>query len=776
MSGFEAQFGRWVIRFRWPIIIITLLLVGLAASGARFLVFKNDARIYFSKENPQLQALEALENTFSRDDNVLYIVAPKNGDVFSGDTLEAIAALTEEAWKTPYSTRVDSITNFQNARAEGDELIVADLVGNPDQLSKTDLARIRATALGEPLLVNRLISPSGHVSAISVLVTKPGKDLNETSEITGFSRELAAKIKQQYPQVEIYLTGGILIDNAFGEASRDDMQTLVPIMYLTLILIMGLALRSISGTLATLFIIAASMATAMGLAGWLGIQLSPSSVNAPTIILTLAVADSIHILVSMFNLMGRGKSKHEAIVESMRINLQPVLITSLTTAVGFLSMNYSDAPPFRDLGNIVAIGVAAAFIYSVLFLPAVMSLLPVRIGASFSEQCHSCNWLADLATKHYRKVFWLSILVIAGISAGAARIQLNDDFIKYFDDRYDFRRATDFAEQNLTGFHVIEYTLNAGGSGNINDPEFLHRVEAFANWYRVQPHVVHVFTLTDTIKRLNKNLHYDDEAYYRIPEDRELAAQYLLLYEMSLPFGLDLNNQINVDKSAIRMVVRLRDMTTAGLRAMDEKAQAWLQQNAPASMYDLGTGMSIMFSHISSRNIESMLGASFGALVIISVMLIIALKSFKIGLLSLAPNLTPALMAFGLWGFLVGQVGLVVSILAALTLGIVVDDTIHFLSKYLRARREHGASPEVAIRYAFNTVGTAMWMTTLILVAGFSILTFSGFELNADMGLMTSITIIIALVLDFIFLPALILMFDKDSGPPPASEVDSNSA
>jgi predicted RND superfamily exporter protein len=757
MEWIEKNFGKLVITWRWWIILATVLAVAAAGYGARFLSFDNDIRMYFSKENPQLQALEALENTYAKDENILFTLAPQSQNVFSRESLAAVAELTDACWHIPYSTRVDSITNFQAIRAAGDELIVEDLVAEPDTLKDRDIERIRDTARSEPLLVNRLLSADGRVTAVNVLVTRPGTSQLEPDEVAAFARRLAADFTRKHPTIDLYLTGGIIIDAAFGEAARDDMATLVPIMYGVLFVIMGLALRSLVGTLATFCVIAFSMITALGLAGWLGIALSPSSVNAPTIILTLSVADSIHILITIFQQMGEGKSKHLAIAESLRINLQPVFVTSITTAIGFLSMNFSDAPPFHDLGNIVAMGVTAAWVYSILFLPALIAVLPLHARNRTVSGSGSCRWLADYVIRYRRTLFWGLAIMIAVLTAGTFRIELNDDFVKYFDQRYAFRRATDFTERHLTGFNVIEYSLAAGEPGGINEPDFLVIVDRFAAWYRRQPKIAHVYTLTDTIKRLNQKMHDDNKTFYRIPAQRELAAQYLLLYEMALPFGLDLNKEINVDRSAIRIVVRMKEASTGELRAMDSRARDWLRRNAPPSMFSEGSGLSMMFAHISERNIKSMLGASFGALVLISVIMIFALRSLKLGLLSLIPNLAPAFMAFGIWGLTVGQVGLVISILAALTLGIVVDDTVHFMSKYLRARREYQMESADAVRYSYNTVGTAMWVTSAVLVAGFLVLAFSGFEINSDMGLMTALTIMLALLLDFVLLPILLM-------------------
>ncbi|MBU0485697.1 MAG: MMPL family transporter [Proteobacteria bacterium] len=763
MGKFELLFGHWVVKKRWWIILASLIIVGSTASGGRYLSFVNDSRVYFSKENPQLQALEALENTYSKNENVLFVLAPKDGNVFTRETLAIIEELTEAAWQIPYSSRVDSLTNFQHTRAEDDDLLVENLVRNAKTLSEAQLQKIKRIALSEPLLVNRQISARGHVTGINVNILKPGKSMDEVREVTDYVGRLADDVRQRYPDLDLYVSGGVIIDHAFEQASKRDMSTLVPAMYGVLLIIMGLALRSVTGTLVTFLIIAISMFTGLGLAGWLGIALTPASANAPTIILTLAVADSIHLLISMFQQMRQGQSKFAAIAESLRINLQPVFLTSITTAIGFLTMNFSDAPPFRDLGNIVAMGVMAALLYSVFLLPALMAVLPVRVKQQIEQdEPRYIDRFAEYVIRRRTILFWAILFTFIVLAGGISQIKLNDDFIKYFDQSYAFRRATDFTEENLTGFNIIEYSLEAGEAGGINNPAYLSKVEEFVNWYKAQPNVVHVNAITEIIKRLNKNMHGDDQNFYRIPEERELAAQYLLLYEMSLPFGLDLNDQINVDKSATRMTVTLKNVSAVDIRAMDEQARGWLADNAPASMFSYGSGLSIMFAHISKRNIESMLGASILALVLISAILVLALRSVKLGLVSLVPNLTPAIMALGIWGITVGEVGLPVSVLIAMTLGIVVDDTVHFISKYQRARQEHQMGPADAVRYSFHTVGSALFITTLILVAGFAILSFSGFKVNADMGAMTVLTLLIALAMDFLFLPIILMKVEGE--------------
>jgi len=760
MQRIENWIGDTVVRYRWFLIFAFLFLAILSASGMRLLVFSNNSRMFFSKENPQLQALEALERTYTKVENVLYIIAPKSGNIFERKTLAAIEFLTQEAWKLPFSSRIDSLSNFQHTKASEDDLVVADLISNAESLSDEEIAEKKEIALDQPLLVNSLIDKKASVTAININIIKPDDGSYDIKKVNAAALQLKQIMEDKYPSLDIYLTGGVMIDAAFGEAPAKDMRTLVPIMFALLLFLIIISLRSILATTGTLLVIIFSTMTGLGLAGWMGILLTPASANAPVIILTLAVADSIHILVTIFHQMRQGTHKHKAIKESLRINLQPVLITSLSTAIGFLTMNFSDAPPFRDLGNIVAMGVMAALIYSVFFMPALMAVLPLRIKHNEPEKHKILTALAEFVIKYRNPVFWSMIAMIVITSSGISKIYLNDEFIKYFDHSYAFRIASDFSAEHLAGLEIIDWDLNSGEEGGINEPEYLKAVDDFANWFRKQPEVRHVYSITEIMKRLNQNMHGDDPAWYRLPEERNLAAQYLLLYEMNLPFGLDLNNRINVDKSSTRMTVSTPNIGTAGVLGLEKRGREWLQLHSP-KLATSGSGLSIIFAYISKRNIRSMLKGSIVALVFISLIMILALRDLKLGLLSLAPNLFPAFMAFGVWGFFVGQVGLAVSVMIAMTLGIVVDDTVHFLAKYQRARKEHGLNPEDSIRYAFKTVGTAIWMTTLALVGGFGVLSFSGFQINSHMGAMTTITIIFAIILDFFFLPTLLLKLES---------------
>jgi len=771
------RYATWVVANKWLVLIFSVLVTLALASGGRFLSFTNDYRVFFSKENPQLIAFEQTQDAYTKSDNVLIMIEPKDGDVFTPATLAAIMDLTERAWQVPNSIRVDSLTNYQHMVAEEDDLIVADLVEDVESVTADDLERFRAAALDQPTIVKKLLSPDSSATGVNITMEMP-QELNdeelaalspekraahnpmkELEETVAFTRAMIKDVQETYPEIKFTTTGLVMMNQAFSEASIKDMSTIIPLAFGVIIVGILILIASPIAMVGTVLVVFMSIMAAMGLAGMIGIKLTPPSASAPTLILTLAVADCVHFLVTFYHNLRRGMEKSAAVIESLRINFTPILLTSITTAIGFLSMNFSDAPPFRDLGNITAIGVVYAFFLAVTFLPAFAAIMPAKAKVRDANKGTIMDGFANFVIKQRRPLFWVMGVIMIGLAVLTPKNDLNDIFVHYFDRTVPFRVATDDVTDKLSGLYLIDFSLDSKEEGGVSNPNFLKEVEKFETYLAALPEVQHISAITETMRRLNRSMHGDDQSYYVLPDSRELSAQYLLLYEMSLPYGLDLNNQINFDKSTTRLTATLETVSTKDMLRIEREAFEWMEANTP-TIASLATGPTVMFSHIGMRNIISMLSGTAIALVLISLILVFALKSIKFGALSLIPNLAPALMAFGAWGLLVGEVGLAVSVVVAMTLGIVVDDTIHFLSKYLRARRERGMNAEDAIRYAFNTVGVALTVTTIVLVAGFLVIAQSNFKVNAEMGLLTAITIAIALIVDFLFLPALLLLVD----------------
>ncbi|MDF4664087.1 MMPL family transporter [Vibrio parahaemolyticus] len=753
--------GKIPTKYSLLVLLATIFLIIVATIGGKNLYFRGDYDIFFDGTNKQLLAFDEIQTTFAKTDNLAIVIAPEDGDIFTPQTLSLIQKITVDAWQVPYSSRVDSIANYQHTEAFEDDLLVEDLLYSEYELTPERISKVKSIALSEPVLKSALVSEQGDVTVVNITVQLPEMDKTaEVEEVVSSINAMIDRYQRAYPDVTFHKAGIIAMNHAFMTAAQDDSSTLVPTMLVVILVFLTIMLRSILSVIATLIVIIGSVMATMGISGWAGMFLSTATVNVPTLIMTLAVADCVHVIATMRQSMKNGFTKVQSIERSIALNFVPILITSVTTAIGFLMMNMSDSPVLRDFGNLSALGVMVACFLSVTMLPALLKLLPIHVKMETSQdQKHVMDRLGDFVVSQRRALLPLSVAVIVVCASLIPLNKVNDESVEYFGQRNEFRQAADFMEERISGMTNISIAIKTNESQGIAAPDFLNTIGEFSSWLRDQPETDHVATLADVYKRLNKNMHGDDEAYYSLPQARELAAQYLLLYEMSLPYGLDLNNQINVDKSSIKMVLTVANLGSVELVDLENRIYQWFAEHAPQHQV-VASSPSLMFAHIGETNMASMLSTLPITLVLISALLIFALRSVRLGLISLMPNIAPAVIGFGLWALISGEINLGLSVVVTLTLGIVVDDAVHFLSKYQRARRE-GQTAEQAVRYAFHTVGRALWITTVVLVAGFSVLAMSSFRLNADMGQLSAIVIFIALVVDFLFLPTLLMLFDK---------------
>ncbi|MEE2732372.1 MAG: MMPL family transporter [Pseudomonadota bacterium] len=730
---------------------LPLILVLLLGAGLTRLSFNVDYRVFFDADNPQLAAFNHLQDNFSASEKLLLVYTPSSADVFTATSLRTLQAATAELWKTPYSTRVDSLTNFQRTIAAGDDLFVDNLVPDDSTFDPAQLADVKHFALHEPMLVNRLIAPGGHVTGLLVTINKPGHSPKEAAAIVAHGHEVEDLIKRLDPGARVDLTGMIMMSNTFSESARADMSTLLPLMLLLVVVGLRYFLQSWKATFGIVLVILLSAVGGMGAGGWMGIQLSSPSAISPMIILTIAVAHSVHMANSFLRLQWQQVSP-DNVNQAIRDNIKPMLIAGITTLVGFITMNFSDVPPYHDLGNIVAVGVTLATLLSLTFLPAFLHLSNAKPRKELLVNRWIIPSLLRLVTQH-------SVTTLLVVGGGAVALSLfignstlNDQFVDYFDERTPFRIATDYTDEHLTGIYSVEYAVSRKGSTSAVDPLLLAELDEFEAWLLQQPEVRHVASISDTFKLINQNMNGGDRAHYRLPASPELSAQYLLMYEMSLPFGLDVSDRLSMDRRATRVVITLHNISSQDMLTLETRINQHIKTVFP-QWETLSSSPMLMFSHIGQKNIKSMIIGVLTALLLISVALAVVLGSFRLGLLSLLPNLVPIVSVFGLWGLLVGELGLSMALVGGMCLGVVVDDTVHFLNRYQLERRR-GADGKVALEQVLYHSGAPIIITSVLLAAGFLLLGGSSFKLNSDMGNATGLIILMALLFDLLALPA----------------------
>ena len=448
---------------------------------------------------------------------------------------------------------------------------------------------------------------------------------NNAIRVARHVRAMRDSYQEAYGEFDIYVGGSTSMNATLAEGIASDLASLLPLSYIVIFGGLMLLLRSFMGTLAIGLMVTACLAGTFGFFGFVAPVLTPVSGFAPSVLLSIMVADSVHILSSFFQAYRNDSDKLAAIRTSLHINLLPVTITSATTFIGFLCLNFSDSPPYRALGNMIASGVVLAWLFSLTVLPALIYYFPLRKKPPVKTGEALLNSLAGLINRYWHVLLAGFLLLTLLLLLFIPNNRISDNWVEYFDDSFEIRRLVNLIDGHLSGVNFLEYVLTSKREGGINNLEYLEQLEAFAQWYEQQELVVRANRYTDILKDLNQAMHEDDPAWHRLPESRELAAQYLLFYEFSLPHGLGTDNIMNMDKTSTRMTVGINVTGTDKMLELDERAQAWLKQNAPAIEAASATGLGMIFAHIADRNIDSLLLGTAVALILISLLLIAVL-------------------------------------------------------------------------------------------------------------------------------------------------------
>ncbi len=759
--SWAARWAQLVTEHRLLVSLAGCALAMLMFAGMSRLGFNTDYKVFFAADNPQLQAFEDINKTFSKNETVFFTVYVPNDTIFRPENLQLIAYLTAEAWQIPHSARVDSITNYQHTTSSNDELLVTDLVPAPKALTPAEVERVRAIALGEPELRNKLIAADGRASGVSVTLQLPEGDAFAPMQAVIYAEKLVERVRSEYPKVQIALTGLVPVSAAYPRAAQADTQTLLPIMIGIVFVVLLVQLRSLATTLLSLVIVVLSSAAAFGAAGWFGILLTSPAVMAPLVILAIAIAECVHIIMATGQAQLHTPSQLAAVSIAIKKTFWPVVLTSVTDVVGFLGLNFASSPPYRDFGNIAALGAMIALVLSLTVLPAALTVLPRRWGAKppprFLDRIDR-SLTRSIALRGGALAVGLIVVTVAVVPF-ATRLQINDHIIEYFDKDNPIRRDSELTLAHLTGIYDVEFKVASGVDDGIADPDYLQRLDRFTQWLRQQPEVVAVGSFSDTMKSMNRSLHADDQAFYRIPASSQEAAQILLLYEYSLPYGRNLNDRIDVRKSATRVVATLGRLTTAQVIALKERGESWLHSNgfAPDSK---GAGMAVMFSYLSHHNIESMLSGTTYTLLLIAAVLWLRFRRIGTTTVAVGVNMIPLAVSFGIWGAAVSFVNTAASMACAVAFGLIVDGTIHLASVY-EDHRSQGLSPDEAMRSTLGEVVSPIIAANIALLAGFLLLTMSEFRMNSDLGLLTALMIFIGLLYNLIVLPAFLLLLDR---------------
>lgn len=734
-------------------LLLGLALVAALVPGMGGLRPNFTYRGFFYPTDPLLTAFDAFERQFGNDDSVILVVHSPDG-IFDESSAAHIVEVTEALWRVPEVIRVDSISNYNWVHADGDELIVEPFIPKDEPLTPELLTTRRGVALDHEVIPKYLLSEDAKTAMIFATV-KPGLDAPPNApEIVGGVRDLVKKMGKD--DHDYYISGGPAVTLGFQEASEADL-SLNGAVLIMVILTLGVLLRSIIGIILSLVVVFLSIFAGFGFGGYLGVEITNITVILPQILIAIGVADAVHILVTFLRSLSRGVPRKDAAEFALLKNFMPTVVTSITTAAGFVTFASADLKPIVGLGIMASFGTLVAWLLSYLVLGSLIFLIPIRRKVLTEERQASSDDRArsftDLLVR-YRTLILVgygAVCILALVLAGQNSV--NSDPMKYFRKAFPVRVAMDFIEANIGGARGVELAIDSGTDEGVKDPAFLTKVEAFQAWVETLPAVTRTISIIDILKMTNRSLHGDDQSQFVLPQNREAVGQELFLYQMSLPQGMNINDRITIKNDAMRMTVL---WTLASSSEVVDQIREIEAKGREMGLTVSATGKNRIWQSMNGYVVRAFITSLTLALVLISGILIIFFRSWRIGLIAMIPNAVPLIIGGGVL-FLIGKtLDVGVALVTAVCLGIAVDDTIHVLSNFVRLEREGKSSYEAVVEILTGT-GPALVTTSIILVTSFGTLAFGTFVPNIYFGVMTAIILTVALVTDLTFLPAMLL-------------------
>jgi predicted RND superfamily exporter protein len=797
-SAFDG-WARFVVRHRWWIAGAMLLVTAGLGSQVAHLRVDNSEQAFLHEDDTERMRYDRFREIFDREDRIAVVL--HGSDVFDLGFLERLRALhraIEE--EVPFVEEVTSLVNARNTRGEEDRLIVEDLLERWPT-TPAELEALRSRVMTHPLYAGQLISKSGEYTMISVKpFTYSTLQDSEAEIIAGFdssgpgaeatpeylseeeSRQLVLAMRSVVERFEadnfqIYLTGGPVFEDGLNGSLQRDVAIFLPLSLVVIVGLLGALFRRVSGVLIPLTVVIGALVSSMGLMAVLDIPFSITLNILPPFLLVVGVADSVHVLVIFYQRLAAGDVSEDAIAAALRHAGVPVVMTSLTTAAGLSSFRVAALAPIAQLGVIAPAGVLLAMLYSLLLLPALLAIFPIRARAARGHEAQARRLgsglaaLGDFAARHSVPVLVVTAALLGIAADGVSRVRFAHDALRWFPEDDPMRVASELVDRELGGASGLEVVVDSGSPGGLRNPELLGRIDRamrFVETLEVGGRPVDkALSLVDIVKETHQALNENQPAYYAIPDDPALLAQELLLFENSDSDDLD-----DFTDGSLRLArISVRTAWVDAMRYPDFVAQARAgMEGALGNEASIElTGGAVLFTRVFRAVILTMARSYVFALLVITPMLVLLVGDWRRGLAAMVPNLVPIYLVLAVMGWADIPLDASTLLIGGILLGLVVDDTIHFMHRFNRYFDETG-DPRLAVRQTLTTTGTALLYTTLIISMGFAVFWAAYLNNTFWFGLLASLSAVLAFLADIILGPALMMRVCRRRGTDPTTE------
>ncbi len=785
------ELAEWVYKWKYLSFIFVLLVTfGLASQMGKLKMDTRDEG-FFHDDDPTLIAYNNFRDTFGQDD--IFIIALKPEDGLSSHFFSILYRLHHELKASvPYLDDITSLVNARITRAEGDTLIVEDLMKKPPE-NEIELNRILSLIERYPLYENLLISDDRAIVTI-LIKAQAVKEVAEEDLMAGFEqdnsqtvdnrrtylsneenveiyaaiRKVSAKYENQ--GIDFYFSGTPAFVAEIQKGIEKDLSIMLPLSFLAIILFLLVLFRRVSGVLYPLIVVAFSLMSSFGIMAMAGIPITNAIVILPTFLIVVGVGDSVHILTIFYRIHRQINDKRQAIIQAIGFAGLPVLMTSITTSLGLLSFSWADIKIIAQLGYIAPVGVMMAFFYTVVLLPSLIAIFPSKQGKPVQKGNRSMadrlfDSIARISTRRPVLVTVISVIIMVSAGYSALSVRFSHNAMTWFPKEAHIRTSTELLDRINGGTVMLEVIVDSGRENGLHHPDLLRRLNEAGEYIPgIKAHHIQAgkaWSIVDVLKEINRALHEDKDEEFSVPNTREMIAQELLLFESS---GSDDLEDVTESSYRLARLSILAPFTDSVLyKDYVNKVKAYLDRQFPGEAVTL-TGHLPLFIQITKHFITSMAKSYIFALMVITLLMVLIIGRIRIGLLSMVANVAPVLCVFGIMGVCSIPLDMATILIGSIVLGLVVDDTIHFLHHFRRAH-EQTLNVEAAVQETLHSTGRALAITSLVLCGGFFIYMTSYLASNIRFGLLAGCAVLLALAADFFLIPALISLVYRKHNP-----------
>ena len=745
------MWAEFLLRNKPIVLTAVLILITAAGYGVTHLSFSSDTRDFFNPKDQRMANLLKFEETFQPTRKVLFVLHSKTS--IESDSLKrsALAWLSAEISKLPGAMRVDSLATVSYPYDDNGEVFVDPYLDYICPESRC--IEERAIILSQPLVQRRLVSSDNKTLGLIGIFNVTRNATERLSTIAKAANELKNSFKSKFPGIDVYLTGGIPVSQAYVEAGRRDVTTLFAFAGLIIVILLRVILGGFRNTLIILSTALAAVLVSMGIGGWIGLSINSATSTVPIIILTLVVASSMHLFTHYLRLCGSGETAELAVRAALNANVRPILMTTVTTALSLGSLYFINSPPVQEVGLLAGIGIVVGGLFAV-------TLAPLLLNANIIGRNTRLNEILQRKLNSYAKRLergskepYFALLVLSMFAVGLSSLHVDDDFVAYLSDRTEVRRDTDFALKHLAGPSHIE--LHIKSETTVFDPQFLGELQDLTNRLRKLNYVASASSLSDVME--NIVLAFGESTRLR-QLNEEALSQYFFVYELGLRAGDSATDLVSLDHQETHIPLLLSSTSAKDVRSIEAEISDWLN-DYPKLNVTL-TGENSPVAHLSSSNIPTVTKTVIFSLALTIIGLGLYFRNWKTGVIAFLAITIPIICGLGAWGWLSESIGLSGTIIIAIALGIVIDDAIHLIYQQSEsANRGDGAWEATA--YSIHRVGVAIVATTALFVVGLSPLLMSNFQVNITFATVTILILLVSLLFDLAVLPRLLVWSTK---------------